>query len=727
MTNAKKRLFDPALYLDSLRQLRMIGIASTVVMTLAALFIPVARLVDVLNTEESLRGGVQSIVFYEANPFAVLSFLIMAPLLTLSIFSFMNKRNGSDFYHSAPNNRLSLFTSMLAAVATWLLIALVVSTLVPVLFWLCTSAYFQLNISSALVTFFNMLAASLYVAAAIALAMCVTGTTFTNVVVSLLIIFLPRLLVMVFTLLLSEYMPLVNSLDVLPFMGVQYNIVTNLIYGTLFGGSSSDTFKFVAGGVYTLVIGLLFLVAAAVLFVRRHSESAGHSAPNRVLQAVYRLACSMVICLIPCSGILSIILGQDGRYSSGDIFMIVVLYVVALLVYFFYELITTRKWKRLLQSVPALGILVLLNMAFVGGVVGAYQGVLKVRPSADDIQSVRLISGNNDRYYYGEKSYFDVKTEEVHLEDETIREIAADRLAASIDLVEDNAYYRNDFKRVPMAIELKGRTIYRNVLLREKDLTEMTKRLGADETFRGIYLELPAIGENGTTVGFGDINDGDAVKRLYDTMRAEIQEIGFDKWYSYISQNNANRYYSYADTAYTDNQMLSEFMPYISISTGVKTENYTIGFNLPAILPKTCNAYFAEMKDDASTQKVIEALKSPSSWDMASEMTVCFLDNQNGEQNVDMQYYGSASLTDNVRQFLAEVGEVLEQNRTQTADIRQRMLLVRYREAQTNRHVEADGYEYYEYLSEEMHICYVPLPDGVLEDGLVSADNNYNG
>lgn len=726
MNNMKKRVFDPALYFDALRQLRMIGIAATVVMTIAALLLPVAKLVAVLSEPAGVNIGIESIVYYSANPFIVLSFVVVAPLLTLTAFSFLNKRSGSDFYHAAPNNRLSLFFSLFAAVATWLLIALVVSTLLSVLFWLCTSTWFHLNMVSALVTFFNMLAASLYVAAAVALAMCVTGTTFTNVVVSLLIIFLPRLLVLVFTEILASNMPLVSALDVLPFMSSQYNVVTNLIYGVLLGNGFGDTFTFAKGGLYTLVVGLLFLAAGAVLFVRRRSESAGHAAPNRILQAVYRLACAMVICLIPCAGILSTVLDPGNRFYSSDIFFIVVLYIIAVLVYFGYELITTRKWKRLLQAVPALGILALLNLGFIGGVYGAYQGILNTRPTAEEIRSVRLVSNRVDKYYYQE-TYFDVGTEKIRLEDETVRQIAADRLAASIDMVKRGTYYGNNFQRVSMAIELKGRTIYRNVLMPEKNMTELTRQLGKDTDFRDLYMKLPAPGEKDTTVSVTGIEDQKTAEQIYNTLREEIQTLGFEKWYTFVSQKNGNRYYYGSSGELAGNEIPQEYAPYIDVTTSVGSENYNISLPLPTLLPETFNAWLAATHSGETLDKVIAALQAPDNWNDSSVMELCLAEMKDGERQVEQQYYISAMLNDPLRQLLAEIAEAIEENRG-VADIRKdRLLIVHYREVLSKHHVDSNGYEYDEYISEKDHTLYVTLPEGVLADGLSvnTAVNDY--
>lgn len=83
--------------------------------------------------------------------------------------------------------------------------------------------------------------------------------------------------------------------------------------------------------------------------------------------------------------------------DADDVFLYLVLYLAAVLVYLIYELITTRKWRNLVRSLPALGILALCNLGLIGGMVGAYNSVLSFHPSPDAIEYVRLLgSGQPD-------------------------------------------------------------------------------------------------------------------------------------------------------------------------------------------------------------------------------------------------------------------------------------------------------------------------------------------
>ena len=89
-------------------------------------------------------------------------------------------------------------------------------------------------------------------------------------------------------------LPLVSSTDFIPLLDIQYNVPVGTVLFMMGGSGALTQWQ---SGVYTLVLALVYSVCAALLFRVRRSEAAGQSAPNRVLQAVYRLVLSMV-CLL---------------------------------------------------------------------------------------------------------------------------------------------------------------------------------------------------------------------------------------------------------------------------------------------------------------------------------------------------------------------------------------------------------------------------------------------
>ena len=68
--------------------------------------------------------------------------------------------------------------------------------------------------------------------------------------------------------------------------------------------------------------------------------------------------------------------GMDGE----TIFMFVVLYLGAVLIYCLYELLTTKKWRNLLSALPLLGVVAVLNVGILLGMHMVSNKIVNNRP-----------------------------------------------------------------------------------------------------------------------------------------------------------------------------------------------------------------------------------------------------------------------------------------------------------------------------------------------------------
>lgn len=107
----RKHLFDRSLYLDALRQLKFIGVAGTLLLSLEA--VPDShRLPRAVLPAPRLHRHI-ALDAMDMHPLLILCFLILAPIMVLYLFQFLNKRPACDFYHALPNSRISLFSAFL--------------------------------------------------------------------------------------------------------------------------------------------------------------------------------------------------------------------------------------------------------------------------------------------------------------------------------------------------------------------------------------------------------------------------------------------------------------------------------------------------------------------------------------------------------------------------------------------------------------------------------------
>lgn len=106
----------------------------------------------------------------------------------------------------------------------------------------------------------------------------------------------------------------------------------------------------------------------------------------------------MVICIF-------IVCAMFSEMTTGMLrdewFVFLVFYLVAALVYFAYELITTKKWKNLLTALPGLGIVALLNVGILLGMHAVEKHIVAQRPAMQEIESVSFCSTDGTDYISG--------------------------------------------------------------------------------------------------------------------------------------------------------------------------------------------------------------------------------------------------------------------------------------------------------------------------------------
>ena len=417
----KKKVFSLKLYLEGIKQTRIIGIMSFVILAIQAIAIPVGQAIE--NWSNDYSGASRGVEFVEINPFMFAVIYIVAPLLALSLFSFLNKRQSSDFYHSIADTRICLFLSYFAAICTWIVTLCLSSTLIAVISHNIFPQYFTLNYINIWLTMFNVTASSLYCVSAVTLAMTLTGTLVTNVAVTGLLLILPDyLLFIIENMVISE----------VPIMRYNSSLGAVLPNGFNYMTTQSLNFTSIGDAVFTLVCAVVLSVIALVIFNYRKSESAGYPAMNKYLQAGIRITFCMVVCLFACGGIFDYMV-SNYSISGTEIFVLALIYIGALIVYFLYELITTKRLKNIPKTIPALLIVAVLNVACVFSMNALYDSYLSFRPSASEIDYIKV--EQTQEYIYDMSEYLDMKSSDIKLKDTEIKEIISAVLSDNIKKV----------------------------------------------------------------------------------------------------------------------------------------------------------------------------------------------------------------------------------------------------------------------------------------------------
>lgn len=545
----KKSIFNRKLFFDSLRQLKTVGIMATVVLGAFGILIPAGEYIssyrfsyieDGVRFTEKVTSQVSSL---DIQPLIILSYTVIAPLVTLVMFSFLNKRNSSDFFHSIPLKRETVFFSMFAACISWVAVALVVSTLTSALTAVILGDYFIVNFATVFVSLFTTLAASYMVAAAVSLAMSITGTTFNNVFVSLMILFIPRIFFHAIKSIVMLDIPFIVENAETGFLGSQ---TANISFGTLTAlGMGLNNFEAMIydfrSGIYAVVLGTVYLALAVYGFKKRKSEAAGNAAATKKLSVIYRTVLAAALSLIPCAIIFDCAIGETA-FNASTLFTICVLYFIVALAYAIYELISSKKLSAMARSLPGLLIVAVLNLVILGTIFGARAYSMNFAPDADSIDYVsisELSEGYND--------YFTARASKIKITDKTAVKIISDALKKEVELCKNDSsnYYefrsKGDRRDIPFKIKAGLRSEVREIVLTGDEYAYVFGTLESSDTFKDMFKDLPEKNLNvdiyTSSIGYIDLNKKDA-ERIYLAFREDIQKASAADAYDIINSRS---------------------------------------------------------------------------------------------------------------------------------------------------------------------------------------------
>ena len=520
------------------------------------------------------------------------------------------------------------------------------------------------------------------------MAMMLTGTTFTNLILAVLIILLPRLFFLVFSSSLRSILPVLPSDGYINFLDVRYNLAVNYLMFNFFHTRANDLFTFWPGGLYMLGLGILYLLGCVPLFKRRKSELAQQPAPNRKLQAVYRICVSMVVCLYPCRILLQSV--QDfSRIQSSTVFLLAACYFVALFVYFLYELITTKKLQNLVRAIPGVAVLICLNLAFVFGGSLYYHTVLHIRPSASSIRSVTFVQPQFDAEV---PTYAALKIRGIEYRDERLNQIIASSLNSTLEHVLNNEWDETIYSEEhpvtleAVRIDLGHFSILRTVMIPLEYKSEVMSIMQRDDAFQEAFMDLPSPDEVKLSSPESPLSSS-AVREIYATLRDEVRTLPFESWYSYMK--------TYPLKSYADMKNDQPSLSAITAKGFSGLNSYSTTYVLSNLTPRTATAFMQKINEAnlSSYRALLRTLQADPSADFyVSAYAVNFpeawseLDNYWGMFTVTPENLGSAR----AESFLASI---LETDLTQI-DSQQPYL-------------ELDFYA----LTDYTRTLYVPCPD----------------
>ena len=357
----KNKLFNHRLYLESLKRLRIIGIAAAILCLSISALIPIYHMAnmsryayyeDIISSSsmpmpfrtETIENGALVI------PALVASYLM--PLLVFFLFSYLNKRNESDFYHAIPYTRGCVYTTTTLAALTWAWGILIASCLVAGALW-AIDPYATFSFGGLMLQMLYMcLNATLLISAA-NVAVSLMGTSMTSLIAFGIVLCLWRFILGMGMVAMDEVNSLIKGSEVLGgYLNPSFLLPVNLVLGEALVERPAVL-------IYALVVSLGLFALGGWLYRVRRSETAGRSVAGKWIQILMRCLITLPTALVMTYMLLT---------GSGDSGIFLILLVVTLLIFLLYELLTTRSVRRMVKATPWLGAVLAACIVFGGAV-----------------------------------------------------------------------------------------------------------------------------------------------------------------------------------------------------------------------------------------------------------------------------------------------------------------------------------------------------------------------
>lgn len=471
-----KRFFDVKLYVEGLRKIRVAGVAAAITVTALNALLPIVGIID---SKMTWPGTVRTVSVVPVENFAPFGLLMMlfALVLTHSMFSYMNERSKSDFWHAIPQKRVCVYFSFIAAIYTWIAGILLISGLLNLILW-NVAKYYTAGFLSFLGSLGVYFLVSILLVGFMTLAMTLTGTTVSNLLIFALVLLFVRVVGLIFTASIQSVSPMFDpSYSALRFFEMEFFLPFSVL-ADLGGGGRLTSFSNAPLLIYSTLTALLLLTLGAVCYVYRKSETASRSASSRRMQHVYRCAVTLPFCLL-----LVYLL-----FENVDLSLFIIMLILILLVWVLFELMTTKKIKNVLRSLPVLVVPLVLSLLFTGAVFITRNVIWNDLPEAAQIRGVTIPLQSR-------RTYEDLKLADVTVEDKALKQLVADALEDTVSFERTGKpAYAYGLRSQKVVITLtSGRTMGRKLFLDSEAYQLLRDGFYNSDVYRSAYLAMPSV------------------------------------------------------------------------------------------------------------------------------------------------------------------------------------------------------------------------------------------
>ena len=516
----KNKIFHKGFYLDTLKRIK--GFA-----TISAVISMVYSAISAILVLTSYTSALSSKQFFEVE---IISFLDMAsmsgffavfvaPLMTIYAFSYLFKRNESDFFEILPIKRSAMAFTGIVSVLSVIAASTIGSALIYIIITIpCIGNYYTIDFVNFALEILGILIASAIGSAVTTVAISVTGTFASGALTAIALLITPRILMGFFT----NTLKMLNSTLVEGKIIPLFNSSINLYYSFLKN-------QFVArenvwNYIYSFLLCVVAIIVAILLMTKRGSEWTTQSYAKNTPRHVF----SVMLSLIPTTFAIQCLLDFENVGIWG-----IVLLVVAIIVFCVAEKVSLSKGEKNHGGILAFVALVAIAVLWFGAIKMVDEKLSSYSPDADDIDYVSIVYAEGDDDWFSDlyedkyrtyDQYVAMRAENIEIRDENVKKIIAAALK------EKNDDSSADMLPVMVKISVDGKISYRKLYVTSDDYAKIDNALFANSEYDELWMNLSEGAMYPHTYVGGVYIYADTLGDVLDTMEKEIREYGIDAY-----------------------------------------------------------------------------------------------------------------------------------------------------------------------------------------------------
>ena len=547
----QNKLFHKGFYLDTLKRIKGLSLFSFIA---SSVYSAISAIIILINYTSALSSKqffeIEIISFFDMSSMAKMLAVLVAPIMTIYAFSYLFKRNESDFFEMLPIKRETMAFTGIIAVLSVIFASIIGSALIFTIITIpCIGNYYTVDLLNFVLELIAVLLASALGASVTMLAVSVSGTYISAGLTAAVFLIIPRTLMGLFNSTLQMLNPALMEGKIIPFFNSQVNLYYSFLKNDFVARENAWNY------IYSLLLCAVVIIIGVILSIRRGSEWVSQSFVGNTPRHVF----SVLLALLPATFAIQCLLDFENVGIWG-----IVLLVISVIVFLVSEKISLSKGEKNRGVFISLITLLMLMLVWFGAIKYTDQTLSSYTPSASEIEYVSIMydDGGDDWFseLYEEKyrtyeQYVMMRAENIELRDDKIKSIVADALKSDYD--------DSDYEMTSLAIKVvvDGKATYRKISITSEDYAKIDSALCSNEDYDKLWMNMTDGAMYPQTYIGGVYIYADALGDVLDTMEAEIREYGIDKYRDSIYAEHTIDYtVYYRGEKYTVSVSVYEYM-----------------------------------------------------------------------------------------------------------------------------------------------------------------------